>query len=130
MEQDNNHPSIHPLSIPTSPCRVTGGGAGAYLQRSVGERQGIPGQLASPSQGSRETQKTNKHGQTHTYGQFKKTNYLTVMFWTVGGSRSTWREPTHAPGEHVNSMQKDLGFKPRTFLLQGNSVANCATMQL
>ena len=28
------------------------------------------------------------------------------MFWTVGGSRSTWRKPTQAQGEHTNSTQK------------------------
>jgi len=25
----------------------------------------------------------------------------------VGGSRGTWREPTHARGEHANSRQKN-----------------------
>ncbi|MEQ2302757.1 hypothetical protein AMECASPLE_009986 [Ameca splendens] len=37
----------------------------------------------------------------------------------------------HAQGEHANSKQKDprLGIEPRTFLLQGNSATNCATMQ-
>ncbi|MED6266283.1 hypothetical protein CHARACLAT_000493 [Characodon lateralis] len=41
--------------------------------------------------------------------------------WT-GGSRSPWREPTHAQGEHTNTMQKDPrpGVEPRTILLQGN----------
>ncbi|MED6257396.1 hypothetical protein ATANTOWER_021783, partial [Ataeniobius toweri] len=46
-------------------------------------------------------------------------------------SGSTWREPTHAQGEHVDSMQKDTWqrFKPRTFLLQGNRATICATVQ-
>ncbi|MED6254339.1 hypothetical protein ATANTOWER_023400 [Ataeniobius toweri] len=49
-------------------------------------------------------------------------------FWT--GSRSSQREPTHGWGRHANSMQKDPrpGFEARTFLLQGNSAANGATM--
>ncbi|MEQ2302893.1 hypothetical protein AMECASPLE_011343 [Ameca splendens] len=37
----------------------------------------------------------------------------------------------HAWGEHANSMQKypQPGVEPRTFLLQGNSATNCATVQ-
>ncbi|MEQ2253098.1 hypothetical protein ILYODFUR_028634 [Ilyodon furcidens] len=40
-------------------------------------------------------------------------------------------EPTHAHGEHANSMQKDPrpGVKPRTFLLQGNC-SHCTVAQL
>ncbi|MED6278283.1 hypothetical protein CHARACLAT_022171 [Characodon lateralis] len=43
-------------------------------------------------------------------------------------TQSTWREPTHARGEHANSIQKDPrpGIEPRTFKLQGNSAT---TMQ-
>uniref|UniRef100_A0A3P8RRN4 Potassium voltage-gated channel subfamily A member 2 n=1 Tax=Amphiprion percula TaxID=161767 RepID=A0A3P8RRN4_AMPPE len=40
----------------------------------------------------------------------RRSNQLTsAYFWTVGGSRSTRRKPTHAQGEHANSMQKDPG---------------------
>uniref|UniRef100_A0A3B3U016 adenylate cyclase n=1 Tax=Poecilia latipinna TaxID=48699 RepID=A0A3B3U016_9TELE len=48
----------------------------------------------------------------------------------VPRSWSTWREPNHAQGEHANFMQKDPrpGIEPRTFLLQGNSSTNCATV--
>lgn len=42
---------------------------------------------------------------------------------TVAGS---WQEPTQAQGEHANakSPRPDVGFKPRTFLLWGNSAAS------
>jgi len=30
----------------------------------------------------------------------------TFIFWMVAGSQSTWREPTHTRGEHVNATQK------------------------
>ncbi|MED6270599.1 hypothetical protein CHARACLAT_011999 [Characodon lateralis] len=44
---------------------------------------------------------------------------------------STQREPMHARGQHVNSMQRDplLGVTPRTFLLQGNHATNCHTIE-
>ncbi|MEQ2242438.1 hypothetical protein ILYODFUR_035853 [Ilyodon furcidens] len=74
---------------------------------------------------------------THTHPFTPKANVerpinLTVMSLDCGGNRSTWREPTHARGEHANSIQKDprLGVKPKTFLLQGNSPTNCTTVQL
>ncbi|MED6234967.1 hypothetical protein ATANTOWER_010528 [Ataeniobius toweri] len=53
------------------------------------------------------------------------------MSLDCGRKWSTQREPTHTLGEYANSMQKDLrlGFEPRTFLPQGNSVTNCATEQ-
>lgn len=44
--------------------------------------------------------------------------------WTVEGSQSTEKDPTQARGEHAASMQDDLGYKPTTFLLQGNSATN------
>lgn len=36
------------------------------------------------------------------------------VFWTMGESRSTWREPIHPHGKHENFMKKGLrpGFKP------------------
>lgn len=55
---------------------------------------------------------------------------LTAGLWTVGGSRSTRREPTQTWGEHANSPEKgrwlrlDGGVELSTFLLLGNS-ANC-----
>lgn len=41
----------------------------------------------------------------------------------VGGSWNIWREPMLGLGPPVNSMHKSFcsRFKPRTFLLQGNS---------
>ncbi|MED6262929.1 hypothetical protein ATANTOWER_029880 [Ataeniobius toweri] len=52
-------------------------------------------------------------------GNLEKPINITVMFKAVGGSRSTRCEPTHARGEHANSMQKypRPGTEPRTFLL-------------
>ncbi|MEQ2237409.1 hypothetical protein ILYODFUR_022829 [Ilyodon furcidens] len=45
---------------------------------------------------------------THTpKGHLDRAINLTVMFSNVGESRSTRREPTHARGKHVNSMQKE-----------------------
>ncbi|MED6246226.1 hypothetical protein ATANTOWER_014621, partial [Ataeniobius toweri] len=40
----------------------------------------------------------------------------------------TQREPMHAYGEHENSVQKDprLGFKPRTFVLEGTFLGRTA----
>ncbi|MEQ2303988.1 hypothetical protein AMECASPLE_022416, partial [Ameca splendens] len=89
-----------------------------------------PGQVASPLQGNTQTI---KHTLIHPpKGNFQR-DQLTeqACLWTVGGTRSTWKEPRHAWGEHANSMQKDPrpGVKPRTFLLQGNSATNCATVQ-
>ncbi|MEQ2266896.1 hypothetical protein XENORESO_020959 [Xenotaenia resolanae] len=81
-----------------------------------------PGEVASPSQGN--TQAT-MHTLIHTpKGNLKRPINLTGMSWTVGGSQSTRREPTHA-----NSMQKDPypGVEPRTFLLRGNSATNCVS---
>lgn len=38
-----------------------------------------------------------------------------VRFWSVGGSQSTWREPTQTRGEHANStwIGPGLGIKPK-----------------
>ncbi|MEQ2265834.1 hypothetical protein XENORESO_013298 [Xenotaenia resolanae] len=57
-------------------------------------------------------------------------NLKVMIFWTVGGSWRTWREPMHAQGEHANIMQKDPGpgVEPMTVLLQGNSATNHATV--
>lgn len=40
----------------------------------------------------------------------------------VGGNDGTRREPVHVSGEHANSL--NLGFKPKTFMLQGNSTTS------
>ncbi|MED6240024.1 hypothetical protein ATANTOWER_014862 [Ataeniobius toweri] len=49
----------------------------------------------------------------------------------MGGRQSTQRKPTHAQGEHANSMQEDPrpGVEPRSFLLQGNSATHCSSVQ-
>ncbi|MEQ2176758.1 hypothetical protein GOODEAATRI_031328 [Goodea atripinnis] len=64
-------------------------------------------------------------------GNLKRPVNQQLCFSTVGGSWSTWRDPTHACEEHENTMQKDqrLGFKPRTFLQRGNSATNCTTIK-
>ncbi|MED6277349.1 hypothetical protein CHARACLAT_012477 [Characodon lateralis] len=84
-----------------------------------------PGQVASPLQGNTQTTK-------HTPKGNLEKPIKQSCFWTVRGSRSTRREPTHAWGEHANSRQKDprQRIEPRTLLLQGNSATNCATVQL
>ncbi|MEQ2279182.1 hypothetical protein AMECASPLE_006764 [Ameca splendens] len=63
----------------------------------------------------------------HTQDKQLSTNTQSC-FWILKGSQSTQGEPTHAQGEHANSIQKDLRlvFEPRTFLLQRNS---CTTVQ-
>lgn len=35
---------------------------------------------------------------------------MAAYFWTAGGSRSTWRKPTHTRGESKNSTQKQLSW--------------------
>ncbi|MEQ2235125.1 hypothetical protein ILYODFUR_038436 [Ilyodon furcidens] len=107
--------------------------AGAYLQQSVGERQ------SRPCTGRQSIAGQHRHIQdkqpcTHSFtpkGYAERPVNLTVMFLDCR-RKLEYPERTHAcRGEHANSMQKDLrpGFKPRTFLLQGNSATNCATMQ-
>lgn len=50
-----------------------------------------------------------------------------MYLWTVGGSWSTWRNPTWTPGKHANSSQKGprLGLEPITFSLKS---VNCSTV--
>nr|XP_054590149.1 tyrosine-protein kinase Mer isoform X2 [Nothobranchius furzeri] len=72
------------------------------ISGSFGQTGGVhPGQVAISGQ-HRGTQ--DKQPCTHTY--IPKDNLegpinLTVIFWTVGGSRSTWREATHAQVEQT-----------------------------
>uniref|UniRef100_A0A3B5R7I6 Uncharacterized protein n=1 Tax=Xiphophorus maculatus TaxID=8083 RepID=A0A3B5R7I6_XIPMA len=56
---------------------------------------------------------------------------LSVCMFSLEDLRIPLIEPTHAQGEHANSVQKDPrpGFEPRTFLLQGNSATNCVPVQ-
>lgn len=57
--------------------------------------------------------------QARSRGKFTITNQSNMhVFWTVGGSQRTWREPAHAQ-EHVNSAHK--GPQLTTFLLWGNN---------
>ncbi|MEQ2234845.1 hypothetical protein ILYODFUR_035579 [Ilyodon furcidens] len=125
--------SIHPFAIPASSI-VGRGEAGAYLQRSMGERRGTPwtGRQSIAGQ-HRDTH--DKQPFTHPFtpkGNLERPMNLTVMVLGCGRSWSTRREPTHARGEHANSMQKDprLGVKPRTYLLLGNSATNCTTISI
>ncbi|MED6269656.1 hypothetical protein CHARACLAT_001761, partial [Characodon lateralis] len=65
---------------------------------------------------------------THSFmpkGNLERPNNLTVMFLDCG------RKPEYLGRPHGETMQKDpqLGVKPRTFLLQGNSPTNCSTVQ-
>ncbi|MED6291112.1 hypothetical protein CHARACLAT_020199 [Characodon lateralis] len=79
---------IHTSFIPAYPCRVEGGllsSSSSQLARGGGQ----PGQVASPSQGNIETQRTNYHALTHSYPRFD----LTVMFLDCG---VPIREPTPA----------------------------------
>ncbi|MEQ2316415.1 hypothetical protein AMECASPLE_032300 [Ameca splendens] len=81
-----------------------------------------PGQVASPSQGNTQTTK-------HTpKGNLDRPVNLTGMSLDCG-RKLGYPESTHA-SKGRNSMQKEPrpGVKPRTFLLQGNSAANCATV--
>lgn len=55
------HPSVCPLSVPTYPCRA----GFAYLQWSLGEKQGTSEQISSPTQGNTAS---------HTLQQFRETN--------------------------------------------------------
>ncbi|MEQ2236758.1 hypothetical protein ILYODFUR_016049, partial [Ilyodon furcidens] len=101
-----------------------GGGAGAYLQQSVGERRGHPGQVASPSKGNTDRQDKQPVAPKSHLDQFVKQSCI----WTLGGSWSTQGGPTHASGEH--SEKPPTRGEPRTFFLQGNSAANCTILLL
>ena len=91
----SNYPSIHPFSIP----------AEAYPSCHWARGGFQPGQVASPSQGHTETKETNNHTHAHTHSRTILESPI-ILTWTVGGSRSTRREPTHTRGEHANSTQK------------------------
>lgn len=59
---------------------------------------------------------------TETYGQFRIANLvnltqLTACIWTVGGNRSTQREPLHTHKLHEEDPQLAGGFEPRIFLV-------------
>ncbi|MED6287079.1 Diacylglycerol O-acyltransferase 1 [Characodon lateralis] len=86
----------------------------------MGERQGPPW-VASPSQGNTQT---TARTLIHTPNEnLELPINLTGMPLDCGRKPEyPVRTPTHARGEHANSMQKDprLGIEPRTFLLQGN----------
>ncbi|MED6246678.1 hypothetical protein ATANTOWER_021845 [Ataeniobius toweri] len=58
------HPSIHPFSLPASSVQGRKE-AGAYLQRSMGERWGAPWTGRQSLQGNTETHRTNNHAHTH-----------------------------------------------------------------
>ncbi|MEQ2250824.1 hypothetical protein ILYODFUR_004808, partial [Ilyodon furcidens] len=79
--------------------------------------------------------------------QFYQLHHRAVLLWSnetkiklFVAEKITWHvfglwEEAGVPGEnprmHRENMQKDprLGIEPRTFLLQGNSAINCATVQ-
>ncbi|MED6278391.1 hypothetical protein CHARACLAT_023336 [Characodon lateralis] len=117
------------ISLPKEPflsdkSTVGHGEAGAYLQQSTGERRGTPWTGRQSITGQHRNTK-DKQPCSHSFtpkGNLEKPNNLTV-FWTVGGSRSIWREMGTTCFLHAERPQ------PRTFLLQGNSATNCATMQ-
>ncbi|MEQ2233772.1 hypothetical protein ILYODFUR_025292 [Ilyodon furcidens] len=101
-------------------CRV----AGAYLQQSTGEKQGIPWsgrQSIAKYHGDTQDKKPCPHPFIPK-GNLERPINLRVMFLTVGGSQSTQRQTTHARGEHANSIQKDKELNP-------DSDTNCATVQ-
>jgi len=84
------------------------GGAGAYLSCHWARGGVHRGQVASPSQGHTERNKTNNHACSHSLLGTILSHQLTwhACFWAMGGSCSTCREPTHTRGEHANSTQK------------------------
>uniref|UniRef100_A0A3P8U9Z2 Uncharacterized protein n=1 Tax=Amphiprion percula TaxID=161767 RepID=A0A3P8U9Z2_AMPPE len=105
LHTKNIHPSIHPLSIHhLILIRVMGGLES--IPADSGEGRGHPRQVTSLSQGYIQRQTI-----TLTFTPTGNLEYqlTSAYFWTVGGSRSTRRKPTHAQGEHANSMQKDPG---------------------
>ncbi|MEQ2292299.1 hypothetical protein AMECASPLE_021761, partial [Ameca splendens] len=112
------YPSIHPSVFYTHFFRTMSWGSWCLSPVVYGREARYTLDRTSPLQGN--TSCTPK-------GNLGRPINLTVMFWTVGGSQSIQRKPTHGWEELTNSMQKDArpGVEPRTFLLQGNS-ATCA----
>ncbi|MEQ2157632.1 hypothetical protein GOODEAATRI_003690 [Goodea atripinnis] len=95
----------------------------AYLQQSLGERRSTALQSINSETEDR---------QAHTLipkGSVDRHFNLTLTFLDCGRNL----ERTHICMERTweKSLQKDprLGFKPRTFLLQGNSANYCSTVQ-
>uniref|UniRef100_A0A669DAA6 Metalloendopeptidase n=1 Tax=Oreochromis niloticus TaxID=8128 RepID=A0A669DAA6_ORENI len=113
--------SIH--SLPLILSRVAGG-AGAYPSCHRARGRVHPGQVASLSQGQHTG--TDNHSRSHSLTPSDNLDYpinlspQTACLWTVGGSRSTRREPTQTRGEHANSTQKDPGL-----MVELNSGPSC-----
>ena len=104
-------PSIHLFSIPASSVGWVTGGAGTYPSGHQ-VRGGVhPGpwtghqSITGPHRDKRDKQPhTCSHSLLRTI--LETPINLTCIFWMVGGSWSTRREPTHTRGEHANSTHK------------------------
>ncbi|MEQ2238620.1 hypothetical protein ILYODFUR_034988 [Ilyodon furcidens] len=115
--QLNKHSgNIHSFS--TASSIVGRGGAGAYLQQSMGERRG--------------TSWTGRHTLIHTSkGNLERPINLTGMSLDCG-RKPEYPVRTHACTGRTCKLHAERPrpeVKPRTFLLQGNSDTNCATLQ-
>ncbi|MEQ2303842.1 hypothetical protein AMECASPLE_020943 [Ameca splendens] len=122
MEMKMEFPSIHSLSIPACPCRVTRElrpiSSGHWASAGV-----HPGQVTIPSQDNSETHRTINHAHNTLTPKedIEKPINLTVIFLHCGGKpeypERTWQ---------LHRKDRKSEFEHRTLLLQGNS----ATKQL
>uniref|UniRef100_A0A3Q2PAX2 Septin 8b n=1 Tax=Fundulus heteroclitus TaxID=8078 RepID=A0A3Q2PAX2_FUNHE len=107
-------------------------GAGAYLQRSLGERRGTPW-TGRQSVAGQHRDKQDKQPFTHTLTpkeNLERPINLTVMFLDCG-RKPEYPKRTHACTGRTCKPHAErfrVGLKPRTFLLQGNSATHCATV--
>lgn len=94
------HPSIHPSATATAGCRAAG--ANPSRPRRDG---GVTTCDKLPVLSQYHTERpANIHTHTHTdYGDLAQRS----SFWTVGGSLSTWREPTHTHREQVCKLHTE-----------------------
>ena len=100
------------------PLNSSQGRRGSLSQLLLGERRGT-------SQGHTEKNETHNHARSHSLLGDNLESPITwhACFWTVGGSRSTWREPTHAYTGRtykLHSERPQLWIEPGTLLLWGD----------
>lgn len=126
--KDFSHPSNHSLLLSSILTGVVGGWR--ISQLSQGERRGTHwiGRQSVVGLTQRDRQPLLTLTPMGNLDSPVNLTPLTAGLWTVGGSRSTLREPTQTRGKHANSPEKgrwlrlDGGVELSTFLLLGSTV--------